>query len=97
MAKIRGPVFLSCGGSDIIWDSCPSSKTIMSELAAVHDTYPHELPSYPDARHGIGFPVPYWPGWAPISLRYRLDGDDVVSDPVALGDQWPKLLAFLHN
>ena len=95
VGKIRGPVFLSCGAYDQDWDSCPSSETMMAELAAAHDTYPHELLRYPDAGHGIGLMVPYWPGFASISNG--LEGVYVVSNPVALADQWPKLLAFLHD
>jgi dienelactone hydrolase len=93
--KIRGPVFLDCGGSDSIWDACSHGETIMAELAAAHDAYPHELLSYPDAGDGIGVPVPYCPGWA--TYPNDLAGSDVVSNPVALAEQWPKLLAFLHN
>jgi hypothetical protein len=93
--KIRGPVFLDCGGSDSIWDACSHGETIMAELAAAHDAYPHELLSYPDAGDGIGVPVPYCPGWA--TYPNDLVGSDVVSNPVALAEQWPKLLAFLHN
>jgi dienelactone hydrolase len=95
VAKIRGPVLLDCGGSDSIWDACSHAETIMAELAAAHDTYPHELLSYPEAGDGIGVPVPYCPGWATYANDF--DGADVVSNPVALAELWPKLLAFLHN
>ena len=97
VAKIHGPVFLDCGGDDQAWDSCPSSETIMSELAAAHDAYPHELLKYPDAGHGISYPAPYWPGWYTYLGLNLLIGVDMESNPVALANQWPKLLAFLHN
>ena len=92
--KIRGPVFLSCGVYDQNWDSCPSSETMMTELAAAHDTYPHELLRYPDAGHGIGLVVPHLPGFATISTQ--AEGADMVSNPVAVANQWPRLLAFLQ-
>ncbi len=95
VAQIRGPVLLDCGGYDMLWRSCPSAETIMAELAAAHRRYPRVLLRYPQAGHGVGTPLPYWPGVAsPIA---DTNGETSLSNAVALADQWPKLLAFLQN
>jgi hypothetical protein len=67
----------------------------MNELAAAHDPYPHRLLDYPNAGHAVNALVPYYPGlvWA----APELDGSTILADPLALADQWPKVLAFLEN
>ncbi len=97
VAKIRGPVLLECGGHDSAWSSCAHSEAMMAELAAAHDTYPHELLEYPDAAHGLGMLLPYYPGIALAEQSFGIGSSSVVADPLARADQWPKLLAFLHN
>ncbi len=97
VAKIRGPVFLDCGGADTSWPSCPQAKAAMAELAAARDSYPHELLDYPQAGHGIGTLLPYYPGLAADDALWGIGGDTVVANPLARADQWPKLLAFLRN
>ncbi|MGD0985806.1 MAG: acyl-CoA thioester hydrolase/BAAT C-terminal domain-containing protein [Acidimicrobiales bacterium] len=97
VAKIHGPVLLECGEQDSVWSSCAHSKAMMAELAAAYDTYPHELLDYPDAGHGLGFLLPYYPGIAPLEQFFGIGGSSVVANPLARADQWPKLLAFLRN
>ncbi|MGD0945606.1 MAG: acyl-CoA thioesterase/bile acid-CoA:amino acid N-acyltransferase family protein [Acidimicrobiales bacterium] len=97
VAKIRGPVFLDCGEQDSSWPSCAHSKAMMAELAAAHDTYPHELLDYPDAGHVVGALLPYYPGLAAAEQLLGIGGSSVVANPLACADQWPKLLAFLRN
>ena len=97
VAKIRGPVLLECGERDNAWSSCAHSKAMMAELAAAHDTYPHELLDYPNAGHGLGMLLPYYPGIATAEEFWGIAGPSVVANPLARADQWPKLLAFLHN
>jgi dienelactone hydrolase len=97
VAKIHGPVLLECGKQDSVWSSCAHSKAMMAELAAAHDTYPHELLDYPDAGHGLGMLLPYYPGVAAVEQFEGIGGDSVVANPLARADQWPKLLAFLRN
>jgi dienelactone hydrolase len=97
VAKIHGPVLLECGQQDTNWSSCAHSKAMMAELAAAHDTYPHELLDYPDAAHGLAVPLPYYPGIAAAEELWGLGGNIVVANPLARADQWPKLLAFLRN
>ncbi len=58
--RIRGPVFLDCGGADAVWVSCPYARAVMTRLAAHHDTYQHVLQAYPAAGHGAGC-------WCPTS------------------------------
>jgi dienelactone hydrolase len=97
VARIHGPVLLECGEPDTTWASCAHSKAMMAELAAAHDTYPHELLDYPDAAHGLGMLLPYYPGLATAEAFFGLGGDSAVADPLARADQWPKLLAFLRD
>ena len=95
VAKVEGPVVLDCGGYDMLWRSCPSAQAIMAELAAAHRPFPRALLRYPQAGHGVGTPLPYWPGVA--SAGADTNGEALLSNAVALADQWPKLLAFLGD
>jgi pimeloyl-ACP methyl ester carboxylesterase len=104
VAKIHGPMFLGCGEHDS-WSSCYSyAKAIMAALAAAHDSYRHEFLEYPDAGHGIGTLLPYYPGIAvyeeglgPPGFPAGFIGTSAVANPLARAIQWPKLLAFLRN
>jgi dienelactone hydrolase len=58
VARIKGPVFLDCGGSDQVWSSCPYAEAIMAELGAAHDPYPHVLMASPQGGHGSALEVP---------------------------------------
>lgn len=97
VTKIHGPVLMECGEQDSSWSSCAHSKAVMAELAAGHDTYPHELLDYPSAAHGLGMLLPFYPGIAVAELAYETEGRTPVANPLARADQWPKLLAFLHK
>ena len=93
--RIRGPVLVDCGGDDMLWRSCPSAQTIMAELSAARRPYPRLILRYQQAGHGVGTPPPYVPGVA--STVTDTNGETLLSNPVALAAQWPKLLAFLRN
>ncbi len=97
VAKIRGPIFMDCGGADGIWNACTYADNMMAQLQRAHDHYAHELLDYPEAGHGLGAPVPYDPGVASLEYYYGLGGQTVLSNPVALASQWGKLLAFLKH
>ena len=97
VAKIRGPVFMDCGGADGIWNACTYAENMMAQLKRAHDRYAHELLDYPGAGHGLGAPVPYDPGVASLEYYYGLGGQTVLSNPVALANQWGKLLSFLQR
>lgn len=90
--RIRGPMFLVCGGSDQVWSSCPFSQAIMERLATHHDRFAHVLAAYPDAGHGVGFLVPYEPNAAAGSAGGRPHPDQL-----ALAEVWPRLITFLHT
>jgi dienelactone hydrolase len=98
VAEIHGPVFLDCPGAD---DSgtCAQAAAVMAELAAAHDSYPHQVVSYPGAGHGIGMLLPYYPGIVPLetAANWQIYGLSDVANPLARADQWPKLLGFLRN
>lgn len=99
VADIRGPVLFTCANHDMAWVSCPYSRAMMTELSAAHDAYRHELLDFADAGHGIGFLAPYMPAVAAYadSPGYGLSGTTGLSDPLAIADQWPKILTFLRN
>jgi len=97
VAKIRGPLFLDCGGADGIWNACTYAENMLTQLQHAHDRYPHELLDYPGAGHGLCAPVPYDPGVASLEHYYGLGGKNVLSNPVAVASQWSKLLDFLRN
>ncbi|HXW80498.1 MAG TPA: acyl-CoA thioester hydrolase/BAAT C-terminal domain-containing protein, partial [Acidimicrobiales bacterium] len=86
VAKIRGPVFIDCGGADGIWNSCTYADNMMARLQSSRDRYPHELLGYPEAGHGLGAPVPYDPGVASLEYYYGLGGQTVLSNPVAVAN-----------
>jgi len=88
--RIRGPIFLTCGGTDIVWVSCVYASAIMSRLEASHHAYRHVLLSYPDAGHGIGSLLPY------LSGAGRSDREHATpSDQAARVNAWPQLLSFI--
>jgi dienelactone hydrolase len=93
--RIRGPVFLDCGGADAVWVSCPYAQAIMTRLAAHHDAYQHVLQAYPDAGHGAGSLVPDEPVAGPVTPGADLAGRFPDANPDAEAALWPRLLEFL--
>ena len=92
--RIRGPIFLDCGGSDSVWSSCPYADAIMSRLDQARDPYPHLLYAYPDAGHGVGDIVPYEPDQLGPAAADLL-GSSPNANHNADAQLWPHLLAFL--
>lgn len=92
--RIRGPIFLDCGGSDSVWSSCPYADAIMSRLDQARDPYPHLLYAYPDAGHGVGDIVPYEPDQLGPAAADLL-GSSPNANHNADAQIWPHLLAFL--
>ncbi len=93
--RIRGPVFLDCGGADAVWVSCPYARAIMTRLAAHHDAYQHLLYAYPAAGHGVGSLVPYEPVADATTAGVNLSGRFPDANPDAAAALWPRLLQFL--
>jgi len=88
--RIEGPIFLACGGKDVVWVSCVYANAIMSRLEAGHHPYRRVLLSYPDAGHGIGSLLPY------LSGAGRSDREHAtLSDQAARVIAWPQLLSFI--
>jgi dienelactone hydrolase len=92
--QINGPVFLDCGGSDLVWHSCRYARAIMRRLAAHHDAHRHVLYSYPAAGHNVGTLVPYQPVADAILLAQGA-GATADANPDAQAELWPHLLRFL--
>jgi dienelactone hydrolase len=97
--RIRGPLFLLCGGSDQLWPSCPSSHEIAARRAANHTPYSDVLAEEPGAGHFVGSPVPNVPASSAyiVSPRYGSETVGGTQQADALGrlDAWPRLLQFL--
>ena len=93
VAKVKGPIFMVCGGTDRVWPSCPYARAIGSQLDAAKNGYPYTLLSYPEAGHGIGDLVPY----VLAGRMGTLDGASPTANDLARAQAWPKLLAFLER
>jgi dienelactone hydrolase len=93
--RINGPVFLDCGGDDLLWTSCAYADAIMSRLNANDDPHSHVLETYPDAGHGVGVLLPYEPA-SSGGLAHFLAGATPDANEQALVNLWPKVLAFLQ-
>lgn len=88
--RIRGPVFLDCGGQDALWPSCLMAHAIVARLHAHRFGYPVTLLEYGQAGHGVGLPLPYDPFYLPT-------GGSISADQRARAAAWPRLLAFLNS
>jgi dienelactone hydrolase len=88
--RIRGPVFLDCGGQDALWPSCLMAHAIVARLRAHHFTHAVTLLEYPNAGHGVGSLLPYDPTYLPT-------GGTIDADQRARAAGWPRLLAFLSS
>lgn len=88
--RIQSPIFLVCGGADTVWVSCPYARAITARRRAHHTRYRSVLAAFPDAGHGVGYPVPYLPGRFAVT-----DGGTPDANPRAQARLWPRLLAFL--
>ena len=97
--RIRGPLFLLCGASDMLWPSCPYSHEIAARRADNHTPYADVLAEEPGAGHFVGSPVPNVPASSTntISPRYGSLSVGGTQQADALGrlDAWPRLLQFL--
>lgn len=88
--RIRGPIFVVCGGHDSEWPSCPFSRAIVSQLRDHHFRYPYRLLAFPAAGHWVNGLVPNYLGWVQGDGSAKPDADGR-----AYADLWPKLLAFM--
>jgi pimeloyl-ACP methyl ester carboxylesterase len=97
-ARIKGPVFLDCGGDDQVWSSCAYAEAIMNELAAVHDPYPHVLMVSQEGGHwsALFFP-PYEPGAGEYGSATDVAGATPVANDLARAAQWPRFMDFLKK
>jgi dienelactone hydrolase len=86
--RIRGPLFLACGGRDSVWNSCAYSNAIVDRLEEAGDRDGHRLHAYRGAGHGLGTLAPY----QPLS---GADNPTHAADQRARADVWPRVLEFL--
>lgn len=99
--KLRGPVFLDCGGLDTVWISCPYANAIMGQLKKAGSTFDNVFYSYPNAGHGVDEIVPYEPGFGTaqgqvVAEGVTIEGLNPDSNELAIENLWPKLLAWLR-
>ena len=89
---IQGPILLSCGDADALWDSCPFAHAIQARLEVHRFAPPYQLAEYPDAGHGAGL------NEAPsVPIHYAALGGTVEADALAIADFWSRELAFLAS
>jgi dienelactone hydrolase len=86
--RIRAPLFLVCGGGDRVWPSCSMAHAIEERRHGRGVT----LLSYPDAGHGVGYPVPNVP-----IRSLETDGIEPLANARARVAVWPRLLSFLRS
>jgi dienelactone hydrolase len=98
--RIRGPIFLLCGESDLIWPSCTYTAEIAARRSTNHAPYPDVSITEPEAGHFVGSPVPDIPatiGFLQRGQRTLTVGGTQETDALGRLDAWPQLLAFLAN
>jgi dienelactone hydrolase len=88
--RIAGPLLAVCGTADHTWSSCDYGNSIMTQLTHAHDSYPHQLLSYPGAGH-LGEVLAYEPGSA-TAINTE---STAIADDQAQAAAWPKEVAFI--
>jgi dienelactone hydrolase len=90
--RIDGPIFLDCGGADMLWPSCPMAKAIVHRLDAHHFRHKITFLDFPQAGHGVGALDPNEP--SPDTV---VSGEHPYSNDRASATGWPRLLDFLDT
>ena len=90
IARIHGPILLSCAVEDHEWNSCGYAQNAEQELMEAHFPYRHPLYTYRNAGHFGAQIGAYEPG-------AQLEDDQVPANERAREDLWPKLLAFVRS
>ena len=90
VARIHGPVLLSCADEDQVWGSCGYASEAEHELNAAHFPYRHPLYAYANTGHFGAQIGPYEPG-------ELLRDTFVPYDERARESLWPKILAFVRR
>lgn len=92
--QINGPVATVCGGFDQQWNACRYGEAIHQRLQKQNFRHPRLELSYPDAGHGVGFPVPFQPK---VAETPQNAGATLTANDQARADVWPKLLQFIND
>lgn len=94
--RIHGPILLVCGGSDLVWPSCPYSHAIVRRLAA-HRRRSHVTAlRYPLAGHAVGEILPYVPTASPDAASDAFGGT-IAGDVLGRIDAWHHILRLLAS
>jgi dienelactone hydrolase len=91
--RIRGPVLLGCGTSDVVWGSCPFMDAITTRLAAHHVGYPVTALKL-DGGHLVTNPLRFYSATDPY---FRDAGGDASSDEPAEATFYAKVLDLLAS
>ena len=97
----KGPILMSSGESDHIWNSWEMADEVVSRLKGHHFAYSYENLKYPHAGHYAGRPdiMPAWHGEVrnPTSGRENDPGGSPEGDAKSSIDSIPKVLEFLRK
>jgi dienelactone hydrolase len=89
--RVNGPLFLACGGHDQVWASCEFMRAIVARRASVRGQGRDVALRYPQAGHGIAFPIPY----LPTADAAAVQGATPEANEHAREAAWPRLLRYL--
>ena len=92
--KINGPVLLTCGTADQVWNGCGFMDAITARLAAHSFAHPVTARSYPGAGHLAADMAAYFSVTPAFVNGF---GGDVVANQAALIDGHQTLLKFLAS
>ena len=90
--RIAGPILLTCGRSDGVWESCPNSRAVIDRLEREDHAFDHEMLAYPDAGHLVSVPPD-----SPLEVDELIPemGGTTDGNNEARADAWEATLDFL--
>ena len=90
--QIHGPIMLTCGGQDAVWDSCDYVTSITDRLQRAHFAYQVTALKYPQAGHAVGAMFAYNSYTASFIAGL---GGSLTANQTAVADAHAHLLSFL--
>jgi len=90
--QIHGPILLTCGGQDAVWDSCDYVTNITDRLQRAHFGCQVTTLKYPEAGHAVGAMFAYNSYTASFIVGL---GGSLTANQTAVADAHAHLLSFL--
>ncbi len=90
--QIHGPILLTCGGQDAVWDSCDYLTAITDRLQRTHFGYQVTALKYPQAGHAVG-PIFAYNSYTSSFIDGL--GGSLNANQTAVADAHAHLLSFL--